>query len=78
MHQITQQWLSAISWTETLSLPRIGLITIYFSGGFRPKWQAEHEHVTPDYRIQSFEQIADIVRVVSQSTTARAGARNIP
>lgn len=22
-----------------------GFVTIYFPGGFRPKWQAEHEHV---------------------------------
>lgn len=39
-----------------------GMITIYFPGGFRPKWQMDHEKVLPDYRIQSFEQVVEVAR----------------
>lgn len=38
-----------------------GLITIYFPGGFRPKWTPDEAAVMPDYRIQSFDRVAAIV-----------------
>jgi putative hydrolase of the HAD superfamily len=48
-----------------------GFVTIYFPGGFRPKWQAGYEKETPDYRIESFEQVAEIVtQVVLKNTTS--------
>src|SRR5262249_3069524 len=38
-----------------------GLITIYFPGGFRPKWTPNEATVMPDHRIESFERVAEIV-----------------
>lgn len=41
-----------------------GFVTIYFPGAFRPKWQADDEKVAPNYRIESFEQVGEIVRQI--------------
>jgi putative hydrolase of the HAD superfamily len=38
-----------------------GLETIYFPGGFRPRWTPEEALVQPDHRIQSFAEIPSIV-----------------
>lgn len=38
-----------------------GLETIYFPGGFRPRWTPEEALVQPDYRIHSFVEVPSIV-----------------
>ncbi len=38
-----------------------GLETIYFPGGFRPKWTPSEEAVLPDHVITSFAEVAEIV-----------------
>lgn len=38
-----------------------GLITIYFPGGFVPKWTPDEAKVKPDFRIGDFEEAATIV-----------------
>jgi putative hydrolase of the HAD superfamily len=38
-----------------------GLRTIYFPGGFRPRWEPAETDVRPDYRIESFGEVPDIV-----------------
>jgi putative hydrolase of the HAD superfamily len=43
---------------------KAGFVTIHFPGGFHPKWQVTNEKEAPDYRIESFEQVAEIVRQV--------------
>lgn len=55
-----------------------GMITIYFPGGFRPKWQADHESVLPDYQIQSFEQVVEVVRQTWEAEAGRVDVRKIP
>ncbi len=47
-----------------------GFVTVYFPGGFRPKWQAGHAKVEPDYGIESFEQVAEVVRQVTLKNTS--------
>ena len=55
-----------------------GLITVFFPGGFRPKWQLDHEDVAPDFLIQSFDEVVEIARKSSQPDAGRAAVRNIP
>ncbi len=38
-----------------------GLITIYFPGGFQPKWHPAEGEIKPDYSVQDFTQAADFV-----------------
>ena len=38
-----------------------GLRTIYFPGGFKPKWEASSNNVHPDYQISSFAEVPAIV-----------------
>ena len=38
-----------------------GLETIYFPGGFRPRWSRAEALVQPDHRIQSFAEVPSIV-----------------
>jgi putative hydrolase of the HAD superfamily len=38
-----------------------GLETIYFPGGFRPRWTPEEALVQPNYRIHSFAEVPSIV-----------------
>lgn len=49
-----------------------GLSTIYFPGGFKPKWSPAEESVRPDYRIGSFSEVATIVDALSAPTPAKA------
>lgn len=42
-----------------------GLRTIYFPGGFAPKWAPDEQKVRPDYRIGSFAEVPGIVDAVS-------------
>lgn len=38
-----------------------GLITIYFPGGFRPRWLPDETEVRPDFKIESFAEVPDVV-----------------
>ncbi|RWL75138.1 MAG: HAD family hydrolase [Mesorhizobium sp.] len=38
-----------------------GLTTIYFPGGFRPRWETNPNIVQPDYQISSFAEVPTIV-----------------
>jgi putative hydrolase of the HAD superfamily len=38
-----------------------GLKTIYFPGGFQPRWALDEAHVRPDYVIGTFAEVPDIV-----------------
>lgn len=38
-----------------------GLRTIYFPGGFRPQWEPDEKAVRPDFRIDSFDRVPEIV-----------------
>lgn len=38
-----------------------GLTTIYFPGGFKPKWMPDEAKVKPDFRIASFAEVPGIV-----------------
>ncbi|WP_353646277.1 HAD family hydrolase [Mesorhizobium sp. WSM2239] len=38
-----------------------GLLTIYVPGRFRPRWEPDETSVRPDYRVERFDQGADIV-----------------
>src|SRR5262249_14799573 len=38
-----------------------GMRTIYFPGGFKPRWEPAEALVQPDYRIASFSEVPDIV-----------------
>lgn len=38
-----------------------GLRTIYFPGGFRPRWEPVEAAVQPDYRVERFDEVPDIV-----------------
>lgn len=40
---------------------RAGLVTIYFPGGFAPRWAPDEAEVGPDYRITSFYELVPIV-----------------
>jgi putative hydrolase of the HAD superfamily len=39
----------------------VGFWTIYFPGGFRPRWEPEVEVVKPDFQVERFDQIPPIV-----------------
>jgi len=47
-----------------------GLQTIYFPGGFAPKWAPDEGVVRPDFRITSFAEIPDIVARARTVTAA--------
>lgn len=38
-----------------------GLLTIYFPGGFKPKWEASPNDVHPDYQVSSFAEVPAVV-----------------
>lgn len=38
-----------------------GLITVYFPGGFRPKWTPDEGSIGPDFKVSDFMQAAQIV-----------------
>lgn len=38
-----------------------GLMTIYFAGGFQPKWMPDEAKVRPDFKIESFAEVPEIV-----------------
>lgn len=38
-----------------------GLVTVYFPGGFIPRWTPDEEKVGPDHRISSFDELVPIV-----------------
>lgn len=38
-----------------------GLTTIYFPGGFSPKWTPHEREVAPDYKVASLDEAADII-----------------
>ncbi len=48
-----------------------GLTTIFFPGGFRPKWQPAEGDVRPDYTVQDFKQAAAFVLDTSAHIIAR-------
>ena len=48
-----------------------GLTTIFFPGGFRPKWQPAEGDVRPDYTVQDFNQAAAFVLDTSAHIIAR-------
>jgi putative hydrolase of the HAD superfamily len=47
-----------------------GLQTIYFPGGFAPKWAPDEESVRPDFRITSFAELPGIIERVSATISA--------
>lgn len=47
-----------------------GLVTIYFPGGFKPKWMPDEAKVSPDFKIESFAEVPGIV--LSSVTSERA------
>jgi putative hydrolase of the HAD superfamily len=51
-----------------------GLTTIYFPGGFMPNWLPEEEDVRPDFRIESFAQVPEILLTSTISNAARQRA----
>lgn len=38
-----------------------GLTTIYFPGGFKPRWLPSEDQVPPDFRVESFSEVPQIV-----------------
>lgn len=38
-----------------------GLKTIYFPGGFRPRWEPDEQSIRPDFRINRFDSVPSIV-----------------
>ncbi|RWX62123.1 HAD family hydrolase [Mesorhizobium sp. M4B.F.Ca.ET.089.01.1.1] len=48
-----------------------GLTTIYFPGGFKPRWETDPELAQPDYQISSFAEIPTIVLGTVSSTQPR-------
>lgn len=51
-----------------------GLITIYFPGGFAPRWTPEEAKVGPDFRVSSFVEAASIIVAGRSRNAARPGA----
>jgi putative hydrolase of the HAD superfamily len=51
-----------------------GLRTIYFPGSFRPRWEPSEAIVRPDYRVDSFAEVPDIVLAKCSSRPARSDA----
>ena len=45
---------------DILPAKEVGFITIYFPGGFQPKWN-QHGSYKPDYTISSFSEIPTII-----------------
>ncbi|MER9947352.1 HAD family hydrolase [Mesorhizobium sp. M0047] len=50
----------------------VGLETIYFPGGFQPRWAPDQASIQPDHLISSFDQVPAIV---FDAVTSAAGAR---
>lgn len=50
-----------------------GLQTIYFPGGFRPRWTPEEAIVKPDHRIEDFREVPSIVMDVAGKCRLAAG-----
>jgi len=49
-----------------------GLITIYFPGGFQPKWQQRAEgEIKPDYRVQDFNQAVEVILMAKSKIAGR-------
>lgn len=51
-----------------------GLGTIFFPGGFQPRWTPAVEQVRPDYTIASFDEVPDIVLGQHRATAAGSKA----
>jgi putative hydrolase of the HAD superfamily len=51
-----------------------GLVTIYFPGGFRPRWISDEGAIKPDYRIESF---MDVPRIVLSEQALASAAPSI-
>lgn len=47
-----------------------GLQTIYFPGGFQPKWAPDEVDCRPDFRIASFAEVPGIVSKVTETISA--------
>src|ERR1044072_4013683 len=55
-----------------------GLATIYFPGGFKPRWTPDEAKIGPDYKIENFEEAATIIlgnRLSQSDLVDGAGAR---
>ena len=49
-----------------------GLLTIYFPGGFKPRWELSARDVEPDWQILNFEQVPMLVLNAVQNMESRA------
>lgn len=49
-----------------------GLTTIYFPGGFAPRWTPHEVEVGPDFKVASFDEAADLVLVAEAPAAAAA------
>lgn len=45
-----------------------GLTTIFFPGGFQPKWQATESVAAPDWKVSNFEEAAAFILEAQEST----------
>ena len=48
-----------------------GTTTIYFPGAFQPKWVPNEAEVRPEYKIDSFDQAAEIIEAAIAATAIR-------
>jgi putative hydrolase of the HAD superfamily len=46
---------------DILPAKQAGLTTVYFPGGFRPKWEPETQTIRPDFQIDSFAEVPLII-----------------
>jgi putative hydrolase of the HAD superfamily len=46
---------------DILPAKEAGLETVYFPGGFRPKWEQDEHLIRPDFRIDSFAEVPLLV-----------------
>jgi putative hydrolase of the HAD superfamily len=51
-----------------------GITTIFFPGGFEPKWQPDEHKVEPDHKIQDFNQAAAFILGTTVGGTPRAAS----
>jgi FMN phosphatase YigB (HAD superfamily) len=51
-----------------------GLTTIFFPGGFQPKWQPAESAVQPDFRVEEFAQAAALILDDAARTFARVAS----
>ncbi|WP_287181528.1 HAD family hydrolase [Mesorhizobium sp.] len=50
-----------------------GLVTIYIPSRFRPQWEPDEAAVGPDYRVEQFDQGADIILATNQQAGSSLG-----